>query len=122
MNPNLVYPSNSNNNQKTDQENQNNQDNNQNVPILNIEQLNNCLNLITESLSTSCKQGQFNLNEAYTIKIASTHLDKAIKTLDRYQKLFIQVSKRQEELDKLKSEKNVDVVKLSQDTNLLNQD
>ncbi len=56
------------------------------LEVLEIDKLQESVKLIVKALNTSCKEGVFNLDDAYLLKIASSNLERSVKLLDEYQK------------------------------------
>jgi hypothetical protein len=67
------------------------------VTILDIPQIKKSLDLVHSTLEKANKGGILGLDDAFLVKISCNNLVKTVDTLDQYQKLFIEMSKKREE-------------------------
>lgn len=58
------------------------------LDMLSIPRLKESIKMVHSCLNQACKTGTYSLDEAWLVKIACGNLDKAIYTLDEYQKLY----------------------------------
>ncbi len=56
------------------------------VETVDMNQLNESFKVIVNALNKGCKEGAYNLDESYLIKIALSNVDKSIQLLDKHQK------------------------------------
>jgi hypothetical protein len=56
------------------------------LAILDIAALKETSKFITMSLNRSCKEGVFNMDESYLLKVSLHNIDKCVETLENYQK------------------------------------
>lgn len=80
-----------------DQNNKNNQNNQQDskISLLDINAIRESAKVIQNSLDKGCKGGQYNLNEAFLLKISCDNIGTAIDKLEQLQNIIIDlVNKR----------------------------
>jgi hypothetical protein len=56
------------------------------LEVLEVPKLMESLRLINNALNNGCKEGVYNLDEAYLLKVAASNLERSVKLLDEYQK------------------------------------
>lgn len=56
------------------------------IEIADMHQLTESYKVVVNALNKGCKEGAFNLDESYYIKIALSNVDKSIQLLDQHQK------------------------------------
>lgn len=56
------------------------------VESIDMNQLNESFKVVVNALNKGCKEGAYNLDESYLIKIALSNVDKSIQLLDQHQK------------------------------------
>lgn len=67
-----------------------------NIEFLKIEQLYESYKFVLNAINKGCKEGVYNLDEAYLTKVALSNLEKTISTLDQFQTYVKELEKRSE--------------------------
>jgi hypothetical protein len=65
-----------------------------NIPITNINEVNNSLKFISNGLEKACKAGQFTLQEAYLMRVAFLTLEKSVKNFEVMQNVLLDIDKK----------------------------